>query len=246
MNNEKFGEFISEKRKEKNLTQKELAQMLHVTDKAISKWERNKSFPDISLLEPISQILEISVTELLQGKTESKENNTLILNTINSYKKEQKKKKIWIIISAILCIILGITFLIWQINKPKYSKEHAFTQFYIPNTSNIKGDLNIEEFISISPDFAIGANKYGYAVFINPDKAFERLLKNYERGINLIKQEFKLGNLSKNNFTSYEIYGAQVTTGTDEEKKEARMISRILDIYENSFDINTIDKMMFH
>ena len=62
MNNEKFGEFISEKRKEKNLTQKELAQMLHVTDKAISKWERNKSFPDISLLEPISQILEISVT----------------------------------------------------------------------------------------------------------------------------------------------------------------------------------------
>ena len=45
---------------------------------------------------------------------------------------------------------------------------------------------------------------------------------------------------------SYEIYGAQVTTGTDEEKGEARFISKILDIYENSFSIDTIDRMMFH
>lgn len=162
--------------------------------------------------------------------------------------KEYKKKriKIILIISMILIILFSTVFLIWKINKPKYSKDHAFTQFYIPNTSNIKGDVNIEEFISISPDFAIGANKYGYAVFIDPDKAFARLLKNYERGINLIKKEFKLGKLSKNNFMSYEIYGAQATTGTDEEKKEARLVSRILDIYENSFDIDTIDKMMFH
>lgn len=182
-----------------------------------------------------------------QGKNSNKDNIST-LNTIDIYRKEQNKKRkaMWITIGIIFIIIFCIIFLIWQINKPKYSKDHAFTQFYIPNTSNIKGDVNIEEFISISPDFAIGANKYGYAVFINPDKAFERLLKNYKKGIKLIKKEFKLGNLSKNNFTSYEIYGAQVTTGTDEEKKEARMISRILDIYENSFDINTIDKMMFH
>ena len=189
--------------------------------------------------------------KLVHEKREEKspnEEKVSISNATDIYTKEQKKKRktTWIIISIIFVIILGTLLLVWQINKPKYSKDHAFTQFYMPNTSNIKGDINIEEFISISPDFAIGANKYGYAVFINPDKAFARLLKNYERGINLIKKEFKLGKLSKNNFTSYEIYGAQVTTGTDEEKKEAKMISRILDIYENSFDINTIDKMMFH
>ena len=127
----------------------------------------------------------------------------------------------------ILLITLSLAFFIWQINRPKYSDDHAFTKFYIPNTGNIKGDINIDEFISISPDFAIGANQYGYAVFINPDKAFERLLKDYQSGINLIRKEFKLDRLTKNNFISYEIYGAQVTTGTNEEKKEARFISRV-------------------
>ena len=72
------------------------------------------------------------------------------------------------------------------------------------------------------------------------------MLKDYQSGINLIRKEFKLDRLTKNNFVSYEIYGAQVTTGTNEEKKEARFISRVLDIYENSFSINTLDQMMFH
>ena len=67
MNNEKFGKFLCEVRKEKNLTQKELANILHVTDKAVSKWERGKSFPDISLLEPLSKTLDLSIGELLEG-----------------------------------------------------------------------------------------------------------------------------------------------------------------------------------
>ena len=45
MDNEKFGKLISEARKEKNLTQKEVAKLLNVTDKAVSKWERGKSYP---------------------------------------------------------------------------------------------------------------------------------------------------------------------------------------------------------
>ena len=78
MNNEKFGKLISEARKEKNLTQKGLAKILNVTDKAISKWERGKSYPDISLLEPLSEALNISVVELLKGeKTDKKENEDL-------------------------------------------------------------------------------------------------------------------------------------------------------------------------
>ena len=253
MNNEKFGKLISEARKEKNLTQKGLAKILNVTDKAISKWERGKSYPDISLLEPLSEALNISVVELLKGeKTDKKENEDLILNAINLYKEETKKKlkkkrrNIFIVTIIILLIILGVAFLIWQTIKPKYSEDHVFTQFYIPNTGNIKGEVDIKEFISISPDFAIGANQYGYAVFINPDKAFAKLLEDYQLGIDLIRQEFKLGKLTKNNFVSYEIYGAQVTTGTDEEKGEARFISKVLDIYENSFSIDTIDRMMFH
>ena len=59
MDKEKTGQLIAELRKEKGLTQKQLADALNVTDKAVSKWERGLSFPDISMLEPISDLLDI-------------------------------------------------------------------------------------------------------------------------------------------------------------------------------------------
>lgn len=65
---EKFGTFVCERRKEKKMTQKELAEKLYVSDKAVSKWERGLSMPDISLLIPMSEVLEVTVTELLEGK----------------------------------------------------------------------------------------------------------------------------------------------------------------------------------
>lgn len=63
----KTGGFISERRKAINLTQKELANKLNITDKAVSKWERGLSFPDISILIPLAEILNISLYDLLIG-----------------------------------------------------------------------------------------------------------------------------------------------------------------------------------
>lgn len=68
MDNLKFGSFIAELRKEKNMTQKELADRLHVTDKAVSKWETGKGFPDLKLMEPLAEELGVSLVELLQGR----------------------------------------------------------------------------------------------------------------------------------------------------------------------------------
>ena len=65
----KIGRFIYTLRREKGLTQKQLAQQLYLSDKTISKWETGKGYPDISLLEPIAKIFEISITELLSGNT---------------------------------------------------------------------------------------------------------------------------------------------------------------------------------
>lgn len=62
-----IGSFIAQKRKEINMSQKELSKCLHVTDKAISKWERGLSFPDISLLIPLSEVLNVSLYDLLTG-----------------------------------------------------------------------------------------------------------------------------------------------------------------------------------
>ena len=65
MNQEKTGAFIAKRRKELNLTQKELADKLGITDRAVSKWENGRCMPDLSLLQPLSRILKVSVNDLL-------------------------------------------------------------------------------------------------------------------------------------------------------------------------------------
>ena len=68
MNQEKIGLFIKNLRKEKGYTQKDIAKKLGVTDRAISKWERGLGCPDVSLLEDLSHILDVSISELLKGE----------------------------------------------------------------------------------------------------------------------------------------------------------------------------------
>lgn len=68
IDNEKFGRFLTQLRKDKNFTQKDLADRLFVSDKTVSKWERGLSFPNVSLLIPLADILGVTVTELLKGE----------------------------------------------------------------------------------------------------------------------------------------------------------------------------------
>lgn len=89
MDPKKTGNLISKTRKEKGLTQKDLASRLHVTDKAVSKWERGLSLPDISLLIPISELLDISIYELLGGKSK---NNQIRKTDVEVVIKETIKK----------------------------------------------------------------------------------------------------------------------------------------------------------
>ena len=75
MEAKKFGQFIAEIRKERKMTQAELAAEIHVTDKAVSRWERGLGFPDIQTIEPLAQALGISVLELM--RSERQEQNEL-------------------------------------------------------------------------------------------------------------------------------------------------------------------------
>lgn len=68
IDNQRFGSFIAQLRRERDMTQKELAEKLFVSDKAVSKWERGLSLPDIALLQPLAEIFGISVTELLSSQ----------------------------------------------------------------------------------------------------------------------------------------------------------------------------------
>lgn len=96
MNNEKMGQFISELRKSHQMTQKELAIKLNVSDKAVSKWERGLSCPDISLLSPLSEIFGITATELLNGQRTGSENVNVeaVVVTALEYGKESAKHRL--------------------------------------------------------------------------------------------------------------------------------------------------------
>ena len=119
MNYDKIGEFIALKRKEKNLTQAELAKKLGVTDKAVSKWERGLGCPDVSILEILSEELDVSILELLKGReienevikvTEADDYiKDTFKTTKNIYNEELKKKisNIIIAISIFIVLIIG-------------------------------------------------------------------------------------------------------------------------------------------
>lgn len=69
MDIQSLGAFIQSRRKDLEMTQSQLGAKLHVTDKAVSRWERGVGFPDIKLLEPLAEALQISVSELIHGQT---------------------------------------------------------------------------------------------------------------------------------------------------------------------------------
>lgn len=137
MDYHKIGAFIANLRKEKNLTQKDLADILHVTDRAISKWERGKGCPDISLLDDLSKTLDVSILEILRGeridKKKQVENDELIysMNYAEMNFKEKLKNIVDIlsiaIVSFIILLLLFYNFRIYVISKQPYYHNILFS-----------------------------------------------------------------------------------------------------------------------
>ena len=137
MNVKKVGEFIKQKRKEKKLTQKELAEKLSITDRAISKWERGICCPDISILKELSSILEVSVNELLAGeeieKLEKEKTDDVLVDSVKQYTSIEKKKNKKLLIITIIFVIfcMGLVFAMYltynQVNKNDNINWHSYS-----------------------------------------------------------------------------------------------------------------------
>ena len=110
MNQLMTGKFISQKRKEKNLTQEQLAEKLGVSNKTISKWETGKCMPDYSVIKNLCEELEITIAELMDGEeTEEKSVRTYdeeqIMDLLRRTQELEKQKKL---IYGVLLIVMGI------------------------------------------------------------------------------------------------------------------------------------------
>lgn len=117
MNAQRCGEFITKLRKEQNLTQKDLADKLNVSDKAISRWETGKGFPNVDSLQALSKFFNITINELLAGeKAETKTIKEIaernIISAITETEKSKKEKKSTVILTIIISLILIIPLLI--------------------------------------------------------------------------------------------------------------------------------------
>ena len=154
MNYETIGKFIQEKRKEKNLTQKQLAYKLGVTDKAVSKWERGQGCPDVSILEILSKELGVSILEILKGRIieneiiKVTEANDYIQETIkytkNNIKDTISKIITFIIISiSLLLLILNIENIINLNKKYTYDFDKEMHQTIKTNANKIEKNTEI-------------------------------------------------------------------------------------------------------
>ena len=95
MDQVKIGKFIADRRKKVNLTQMQLAEMLNITDRAVSKWERGKAMPDSSIMLELCGILQITVNDLLCGEvvTMDNYNKELEKNLIEMVKEKERADK---------------------------------------------------------------------------------------------------------------------------------------------------------
>lgn len=124
MDQVKIGKLITKLRKEKNMTQEQLAEKLSVSNKSISRWETGRNMPDMALLIPLSEALGITTTELLNGETAShvnNETNQAVINTINYSSKKinmaNTRFKIALLLLLAIIIYLGMRFI------PQYIEE---------------------------------------------------------------------------------------------------------------------------
>ena len=138
MNNQKFGGIIAKARKEKGMTQRELAEILCVTDKAVSKWERGKGYPEITLLPSLSKALDIPTKDLLcddvdeEAVTLDEVSEQLVTGVIEysgEISRQKRSRIVFPILSAALALPAFICLLV------NYCIDQAFTWSIYPLAS---------------------------------------------------------------------------------------------------------------
>lgn len=130
MNQEKTGKYIAQKRKQKAITQKQLAEQIGVTDKTVSKWENGNRMPDVSMMQNLCEILDVSLNELLLGEDilpenigKSAEQNIIhVLEETKYTHVDLKKKTLGVTVGIVLIALalLGMIFVVGGSNEIIY------------------------------------------------------------------------------------------------------------------------------
>lgn len=188
----KVGSFIASLRKEKGLTQVELGILLNVNDKTVSRWETGKNAPDISMLNDLSEKLDISVKELLNGERNLEKD--INIEALKYYNNRGKKRILIFAIIAILIILL-ISILLFSINK--------YNQYKVFKVYSSNSNLNLEGIVVLNPhrniivlrnieysDYNEGttdeiSSKSYYVKLLSNDKIIKNEIYNFDKEMSL-------------------------------------------------------------
>lgn len=168
MEKDKLGTYVASLRKSQGMTQKDLAELLGVTDKAVSKWERGLSFPDISMLEPLSEVLGVSILELLKGESIPVEEpitkeeaieltkNTIDISDSEITRKHQKNRLIILTGCVVVMLLCSLLLNLWNF------------------LSDARHKTVLTEDLA---EYETTLDQTGNTVFTDPDAAYHKILE---------------------------------------------------------------------
>lgn len=148
MTKEQLGAFIAKNRRNQNMTQRDLAERLHITDKAVSKWERGLSYPDVTLLEPLAEVFGLGVEELVacrraeeKQREEQSVKNILEISREN-WQSEQRKMMVRAALSALVMVGLALL-VVWY--SATFVHERRENSIFLKETVGDVNYLYVEE-----------------------------------------------------------------------------------------------------
>ena len=195
MNQDKIGEFIAKKRKEKNLTQIQFAEKLGVSDRSVSNWENGKNMPDMSLFPIISKELNITINDLMSGEiVEKKEyQQKFEENIIYTIDKKVKKE------NRLLKIILLTLFIIFFVLVMFVSIESIYMKSNINSYPLIQKNYYDDIHVNDNQYFERTIYSYGFYVKYfykskNPDKPMMISNNISEKDFEIVRKDFYLIN----------------------------------------------------
>ena len=248
MNQKKIGKFICSLRKEKQLTQEQLAEKLGVSINAVSKWERGLSFPDVSLYKDLCKELDINIEELINGEKSksSTAKEKAILNVVKTNKKEKKKRNIIIIVFTLLITLLIIFGLIIY----KY-KSREVEDFYERNYQLTFVARDVEAFFKyrfgdVYPDFYggmyISDDSYNLIVQVVKEKIPEKgtMEYYYYNELSTVDERIKLEYV-KYSYNELLNINNTITDYFSNNKVFEDLNSWYIDVYNNRVVVNFVD-----
>lgn len=226
---QKIGRFIAMKRKEKKLTQAQFGELLGVANKTVSKWENGVYMPDLSLLVPISEVLEVSLNELLAGEHLSKEEmaetmEETITTAIYCSKEEVKKirKKYTFYLVLIMAGFIGIIMLLNGFLFRQVSYTNGNTQQW-------------EGYFLKHSAYELGIDENEKPVFLEPNMAIKKAESDYSDIILYMRECYGLLPFSKYTYSFYLPYLDKIVTADERLNVQLEGLQHFVEIYENSF-----------